>query len=276
MTRRIKLLMFLVLAVGLLVPTLVQAGPVITGAFNANTLPGNDDGSTGLENIGFSANFFGTTYTQLYVNNNGNVTFNGPLGTYTPFGLTTDIGTPIIAAFFADVDTRVGNVVTYGQGTVGTRSAFGVNYLEVGYFGQHTDKLNTFQLVLIDRADVGVGDFDIMFNYDQIQWETGDASNGSGGLGGYSARAGYSNGTGVAGSFYEMTGSGVNGAFLDGGVNALISYKTANSDMLGRYIFEVRNGNIEPPVVVPIPPALVLMGSGLLGLAGLGYRRKRS
>ena len=50
----------------------------------------------------------------------------------------------------------------------------------VGYFGSHADKLNKFQLILVDRsADTGTaGDFDILFKYDTIQWETGDASTG--------------------------------------------------------------------------------------------------
>jgi len=47
-------------------------GGFIVPGFNSSTLPANDDGSTGLVSIGFSANFFGTTYTSLYVNNNGN------------------------------------------------------------------------------------------------------------------------------------------------------------------------------------------------------------
>ncbi|MFA5110235.1 MAG: nidogen-like domain-containing protein [Desulfobaccales bacterium] len=272
MKYRLKLLMFLVLALGLLVPSLVQAGAVIPGVFGANTLAGNDDGSTGLVGIGFSVNYFGATYTDLYVNNNGNVTFTGPQSVYTPFGLTTSGIPPIIAPFFADVDTRVGNTLTYGTGSYGGHSAFGVNWLDVGYFGEHTDKLNTFQLVLIDRSDVAAGDFDIMFNYDQIQWETGDASGGSGGLGGDSAHVGYSNGSGVAGTNYEFTGSGINGAFLDDGPNALIS--DSNVGLPGRYVFEVRSGDVNP--VVPLPPTVLLMGSGILGLAGLGFWRKRS
>ena len=43
--------------------------------FTTNNLPANDDGSTGLVNIGFNLNFFGSNFNQLYVNNNGNVTF---------------------------------------------------------------------------------------------------------------------------------------------------------------------------------------------------------
>jgi hypothetical protein len=56
------------------------ANPIVAG-FNSNTLPANDDGSTSLVALGFSANYFGTTYTQAFVNNNGNVTFTTPLST---------------------------------------------------------------------------------------------------------------------------------------------------------------------------------------------------
>ncbi|MBI3837471.1 MAG: hypothetical protein HY288_06010, partial [Planctomycetia bacterium] len=87
--------------------------------FNDNTLAANDDRSTEQVNLPFPINFFGTRFDHLWVNNNGNVTFNGPLSTFTPFGLTSNIGTPIIAAFFADVDTRGSDsgLVTYGTGT---------------------------------------------------------------------------------------------------------------------------------------------------------------
>src|SRR5262249_14315256 len=106
--------------------------------FSANTLPANDDGSTGAVALGFTLNFFGTAYSTLYVNNNGNVTFGGPLSTYTPYALSTP-GVPIIAPFFADVDTNVGPVVTYGQGVVDGHAAFAVNWLGVGYYSRHLD-----------------------------------------------------------------------------------------------------------------------------------------
>lgn len=57
----------------------------IRPGFAANTLPGNDDGSTGLVPIGLTANFFGTNYSALFVNNNGNLTFDAPLAEFTPF-----------------------------------------------------------------------------------------------------------------------------------------------------------------------------------------------
>ncbi len=187
----------------------------IRPGFDGNTLGATDDGSTGLVPIGFSPNFFGTTYDTLFVNNNGNVTFDAALGTYTPFSLS-QTNRAIIAPFFADVDTRRGSVVTYGQGTVDGRPAFGVNWPGVGCYNQTTSVLNFFQMRLIDRSDVGAGDFDIVFGYDSIQWETGQASGGNAVCqGGSAARVGYSNGSGIAGTFFELPGSGIPGAFLD-------------------------------------------------------------
>ncbi len=224
---------------------------IVTVASSVNTggdacqdtfLNRNDDLSTGAVPIGFTANFFGVAYNNLYVNNNGNVTFDGPLGTYTPFNLLST-STKIIAPFFGDVDTRAAgsDVVLYsiGTGTYEGRPTFCANWVNVGYYSFGTDKLNSFQLLLIDRSDVGVGDFDIVFNYDKIQWEAGSASGGSGGLGGASARVGYSNGTNTA---FELPGSAVNGAFLDSNTTTGLIYNSLNSTQLGRYTFAARNG----------------------------------
>ena len=238
--------------------------------FTGNTLAANDDESTGLVNIGFSPNFFGTTYTQLYVNNNGNVTFDAALSTFTPFSLLST-ATPIIAPFFGDVDTRVGALTQYGTGTIGGQNVFGVNWINVGYFNQNVDLLNSFQLIMTDRSDIASGDFDFEFNIDKIQWETGEASGGIGGLGGSSARAGWSNG--VASSF-EIAGSAVNGGLLDGNLSTGLIHNSFNSSTLGQYVFHVRNGEVEPPPPgVPEPISLILLGIGLAGLETIRRRK---
>ena len=227
------------------VPREQAAGTVGTNAaaairsvagFATNTMVANDDGSSPQTNLGFALNFYGTSYSKLWVNNNGNFTFDGSQSAYRPFGLV-NTSRKIIAAFFADVDTRGtgSGLVTYGTDTVDGHRAFGANYINVGYYGYHVDKKNSFQIILIERADTGAGNFDIEFNYNSLQWDQTDTST--------SAAIGYSNGSGLAGTYYEFPGSLTAGAFLDSGPFAMIS-GNRNSAVLGRYVFQVRSGSV--------------------------------
>lgn len=205
---------------------------------SANVLGANDDGSTDEVTLPFTIRFFGIDYSSLWVNNNGNVTFAEPLSTYTPFEIDENTP-PIIAPFFADVDTRGidSNLVTYGTTTFKARPAFCVNWVGVGYYDEQSDLTNDFQLLIVDRSDIRTGSFDIVFNYDKIEWETGDASSGKGGFGGVSAGVGYSNGDGDPNHFYSMPHSLEPGAFLDGGPSSLAA--GGDPRMPGRYVFAI-------------------------------------
>lgn len=211
----------------------------IRSGFDSFSLAANDDLSTDLVPIGFELDFFGGLRDQLYVNNNGNVTFDNALFEFSPSDVPIG-STEIFAPFFSDVDTTGpgSELVTYGQGTVGGQRAFGVNWVDVGYFSGRTDLINSFQLVLIERSDIVAGGFDVEFNYRQIQFETGDASGGFNGLGGDSARVFYSDGD--SDDLSVLPGSGVNGALLDGGSDALI--ELTNVDLPGRFVIFVRDG----------------------------------
>ncbi len=202
-----------------------------------NSLAANDDSSTGEVELGFPVSFEGASYTKTFVNNNGNITFGSALSTYTPQAIGST-GKPIIAPFWADVDTSKGAVVTYGTTSYQGHPAFCVEWDGVGYYSSHVDKLNKFELILVSRPDRAAGDFDIIFNYDQIQWETGDASGGTSGLGGTAPRVGF----GLAGGgSEELSGSGTNGAFLDNGPAPLVS-SVENSTMPGSHLFPVVGG----------------------------------
>ena len=215
---------------------------------------GDDTSYPGSVPIGFTVNYYGESFSNCYVNNNGNITFDGPLGLYTPVPIG-GIKKKIIAPFWADVDTEgaASDVVRFSDNSVSVttlndRPAFGVSYRNLGYFYQRTDKLNSFQVILIDRSDIATGDFDIEFNYNCIQWESGVASGGVNGIGGSSARSGGSN---TDGSYFEYKGSGQSLAFLDTNpatdqpnyLNGLI-YQSYNSSCPGRIVLPIRNGRL--------------------------------
>ena len=251
----------------LLAPPQASAAAIVPGAL-ANTLPSIDDGSASPVGIGFAINFYGTTYTQLSVNENGNITFADTGYSDYNVGNLADTGRPIIAGFLSDVDTRGAGSgkVTYGNLTIGGQQAFAVDYTNVGYFDSNTDKLNSFQILLIDRTDTGAGNFDLVLNYNQLQWESGDASGGFDGLGGGSAIAGFSSTGTPAGKTFEFAGSAVNGALIDGGPNSLVA--GTNTTVAGRYDFSFRAGLVaapEPGTAFPMLIGLALVALGLKG-----------
>ena len=219
----------------------------IRPGFDENSLPAEDDYPSDFAPLPFTINFFGAVYSNVWVNNNGNVTFVDAKPDYTPTPLNQlKPLINIIAPYWADVDTQGtgSDVVEYGTNMVNGLAAFGVDWVNVGYYAKHADKLLSCQLVIIDRSsDNAPGDFDMEFNYFKVQWETGDASGGFDGLGGSSARAGYAS---VSGSAFELHGSGVPGSFLDTNVVTGLIYNSTNSPVPGRYIFFFRSGQPLP------------------------------
>jgi hypothetical protein len=231
---------------------------------NSGPYPGTDDGSTSFINLtsvfgNQGINFFGHYYTGLYVNNNGSVTFNFATPTFTPSAITGATNNPIIAPFWADVDTRGGavsrtpggtstgsNLLWYDLDT--TTNTFTATWDDVGYYGSHTNKLNAFQLSLHEINTQG--DFDITFRYEDINWTTGDASGGSNGLGGTVARAGYSAGNGT--NFFELSQSGNQ-------ANMLGLESASNVGTPGTFVFQVRNGS--PTASISVGDASIVEGN---------------
>jgi uncharacterized repeat protein (TIGR01451 family) len=228
-----------------LLPVTVLAARAIRPGFDDSDLPAGDDLSSDAVDIGFPLNFFGVTGRQLFVNMNGNVTLDQPQSYFSPYELSST-RRQILAPFFADVDTRSpgSDRVRYGPGVVEGRPAFGVTWSQVGYFAEHVTPGNSFQLVLIDRADLAPGAVDVEFNYNRIGWEAGDASGGVDGLGGQAARVGLANGTGLPGTFAELPGSGVPGGLLDTNLATGLIHHSLNAAQPGRYVFPLRDGGV--------------------------------
>ncbi|XP_069057914.1 alpha-tectorin-like [Pleurodeles waltl] len=182
-----------------------------------------DDGSTNPVPLTVPFCFFEQTYTTLFVNSNGVVSFGVPVYQFTsdPFPLSD--GRAFVAPFWTDVDITITGNVFYRESRNATLlqrassdvhryfelSSFYATWLyiatwdKVAYYGSSSSKVNTFQAVLISD---GVIDF-ILLNYDVIEWTTGTTSGGdrSTGLGGTQAQAGFN--SGGSSHYFSIPGS---------------------------------------------------------------------
>ncbi len=221
----------------------------------------NDDDSATVP-LPFTFDLYGATSTTAFVNNNGNLSFGAFFSTFTSSGFPVS-GFPMVAPFWADVDT--GNSSNF-IGDV-RQEFFGTNTLvvtwdNVGYYNEHGDLRNTFQVAISDgtNASMGIGN-NVCFSYDDMQWTTGDASGGSGGFGGTPATVGVNKGDGVdffqigrfdhSGSDYDGPGGNADGVdFLDGLNTCFAATSLSN----------------QPPIAIgfPMPPKLDLRPGDLL------------
>ena len=225
-----------------------QGAPLLNGFgggadFGVDQLAPDDDGSsTAIQLVNaFPAglHFGGSRFDVIYVNVNGNVSFGAPLSTFTPTAFP-GASVPMVAAWWGDVDTR-GALPTAAPGIYWhiESGRFVATWFEVGYFDQHTDLVNSFQIVITDATAAGTrGDFDLEFRYNRCEWTTGDMSGGDGGLGGTIAVAGY-DGTSLAG------GAGFFSTLPGSGAPEVLSLCTdSNVGEPGVWRLEVRNGAI--------------------------------
>lgn len=204
--------------------------PNPAGDASYQVLPANDDGYTNEIALPFSFNFYGNNYTSVFVNNNGNISFNEPYYEYTSTGFpVSDFN--MVAPFWADVDTRgAGSGLVYYK-VEPTRMT--VIWYNVGYYSSQVDKRNTFKLIITNGADpiLGAGN-NVGFFYGDMQWASGSASGGSGGFGGTDATVGLNKGTGTnACFFYQM------GRFGKPGSEFLSPHTTSGIDYLDNKCF---------------------------------------
>lgn len=265
----------MVLCAFLLVPgEAIAAGPdaVLTPVgYDANAVPRGDDTSNLVVNLPFTMNWFGTTYNQIYINMNGNCTFGSAFSGYNPGGSTiAGTNASIMAPFWADVDTRntATAQVTYSSTVPGSipqvdgRNAFFVNWVGIARYNNQSTPTNSFQLVIVDRSDTGAGNFDFMFNYDQITWDIATSASTR------KARAGWARG----GSGYELPGSGTasnsTSTLLDTSASSTsLIQNTMNADgQLGRYVWQVRSGGAPN-----VPPTVTVVDRVLEGNAPMSY-----
>jgi gliding motility-associated-like protein len=134
--------------------------------------------------LGFDFCFYGTTYNSVYLTTKGTVVFGGGYYDWTPSEfpnpVTTDTQYNHLAAFWADADYRQTGMVYFKV----EEDALYVNYMDVGYFANHGDKTNSFQIVITpDGSDVLNEGANVQYCYGDMNWCHGDIG-GSGGCSG--------------------------------------------------------------------------------------------
>ncbi|MEZ7886298.1 MAG: MopE-related protein, partial [Flavobacteriales bacterium] len=213
-----------------------ESNPFIPVDGTYTAVPRNDDGSLQVQ-FDFSFGYCEANYTTLYINTNGNITFDNPLSSFSASGFP--ISTPMIAPFWGDVDTRsCGGQVWYKKEV----DYMIITWDGVGFYSQDCSLTNTFQLIITDgNASILGAEYNTQFRYGDMQWTTGSASGGSGGLGGVPATVGYNIGNGVDFSQvgrFDQAGSDYDGSFGNSdGVDYLdlncFSFQTGNQDLDG-------------------------------------------
>lgn len=210
-----------------------------------------DDGSTGSVPLGFSVNWFGTSYDSIIVNNNGGITLNDNLGSfrdYAGINLSTT-NRPLILPLFTDMDTRAtARTVTFGAvadlgSDFGNKPGFCVNWVDVGEYSATPSSTAKFsaQLLIVDQ---GSGNVDIVFNYDKVLAPT-SSTNGKFVIG-YADPVNRSNSRIIATSATDPT------TLTDTGSSPLKN-GSSGSAVPGRYVYEIRPGSA--PTATPSPSA---------------------
>jgi len=208
----------------------------------------NDDGFSNQIPLPFTFDFYGTQYNSLFINNNGNISFTSPYSEFTASAFPVS-GFNMIAPFWGDVDTR--STMGPDAGNVWyklTPNALIVVWDSVGYYAFHEDKVSTFQLIITNGADPIIpGGNNVSFCYGDMQWTTGDASQGNMGFYGVPATVGVNIGNGT--DYFQVGRFNQPGTGFDGPYGA--------DDQISFLDFQEVYFNIAGATTTNTPPILV-------------------
>jgi gliding motility-associated-like protein len=156
----------------------------------------SDDGSSIPILLPFDFCSWGVPKNNVYINTNGNISFDQPFSSGTPVNMPFS-NFSVIAPFWSDVDTRARGGVYYKL----LHNALIIVWEDVGYYNQNDSKGNSFQLIITDgSSELLPFGYTVGFFYDQMEWTTGDGSGGLNGFGGAPAIIGINKGDGITSS----------------------------------------------------------------------------
>lgn len=149
--------LFFVLTIIFICPKNLLAvdGEVTYTGINTNLI--GDDVAAGPFNIGFTFPFYGTNYTQAYININGTVNFGSSYNRYANVPLNTAIsGTNIadnsIYAFWDDLNTNSARNIYYATVGSSPNRKFVTQWTNI-YFHGTSIQLGTFQVILYEGSN---------------------------------------------------------------------------------------------------------------------------
>lgn len=136
----------------------------------------NVDCAHGPIDLGWQFNFYGQNFNQFYINSKGSISFGNYVIDWTPEEFPAAAYNQI-AGFWADADYRLSGDIYYKV----TPEAAYINFVDVGYYNNHTDLLNSYQIIITPNGGVILPDGNnTQLCYLNMQWAHGDVG-GSGG-----------------------------------------------------------------------------------------------
>ena len=231
----------------------IQANAIVTDpGCSTYSLGRTDDwGANKRASLGFSANWFGTSYDTIQINNNGGVAFDDNSGSFSDYrGVVLEsTNRPVVLPLFTDVDTRNTSTspVTHGAITWDGSPAYCVTWASVGEYPRTGPKFS-FQLLIVNRSSAvgrSSGDIDIVFNYNTVGTPT---YNGNGKF-----VVGYADPVTRSNTNSIVSASDDPSMFVDGGAQALIAGSVGVAPSVpGRYLYEVSNDEADRSVDVSV------------------------
>jgi len=121
-----------------------------------NTTLYGDDNFAGPINIGFTHTFYGTAYTQAYVNINGTLNFGSGFAAYSNGPLASSGQNTSIYPFWDDLITQNYSAKTIYYATIGSapNRQFIVQWTGMYFYNNPSVQMGTFQVILFEGSNV--------------------------------------------------------------------------------------------------------------------------